>query len=179
VSETNIDFIELRKLNAEALTEAHDRYHSEIYRYVRYRVGEVMLSEDISSEVFVRLIESLHDGRGPKSSLRGWLFGTASNLIGDHFRNVYQHKVTDLPDGLESYDLDLQHQVEKNEALDTVRQSSRTLTQDQQHVLALRFGSELSILETAEIMAKKPNAVKALQFRALNTLRKTIGEDIA
>ncbi len=82
--ETNIDFIELRKLNAQALTEAHDRYYGEIYRYVRYRVGEAMVSEDLSSEVFVRLIESIHDGRGPKSSLRGWLFGTASNLIGDH-----------------------------------------------------------------------------------------------
>jgi RNA polymerase sigma-70 factor (ECF subfamily) len=84
VIETNIDFIELRKLNAQALTEAHDRYYGEIYRYVRYRVGEAMVSEDLSSEVFVRLIESIHDGRGPKSSLRGWLFGTASNLIGDH-----------------------------------------------------------------------------------------------
>ena len=179
MTETNIDLIELHKLNAEVLTEAHDRYYSGIYRYVRYRVGEPMLSEDISSEVFVRLIESLHEGRGPKSSLRGWLFGTASNLINDHFRKAYRQKETDLSEEIRSDDQDLQHQAEKNEVLDAVLQSSRTLTQDQQHVLALRFGSELSLLETAEIMAKKPNAVKALQFRALNALRKTIGDDIA
>ena len=54
----------------------------------------------------------------------------------------------------------------------------KELTTDQQHVLALRFGSGCSLAETAEIMGKKPNAIKQLQFRALAALRKNIEGEI-
>ena len=58
-----------------------------------------------------------------------------------------------------------------------VRSALRELTSDQQHVLALRFGSECSLAETANIMGKKPNAIKQLQFRALAALRRHLGEN--
>jgi RNA polymerase sigma-70 factor (ECF subfamily) len=54
----------------------------------------------------------------------------------------------------------------------------KELTTDQQHVLALRFGSGCSLAETAEIMGKKPNAIKQLQFRALAALRKNLEGEI-
>lgn len=72
-------------------------------------------------------------------------------------------------------DFDPHELTEEREELDTVRVALTYLTEEQQHVLALRFGNGLSVKETAKIMRKKPNAVKALHFRALKTLRKHIG----
>ncbi len=51
------------------------------------------------------------------------------------------------------------------------------LTEDQQQVLALRFGQGYSLEETAAVMKKQINAVKALQFRALNALQRKIGDE--
>jgi len=59
---------------------------------------------------------------------------------------------------------------------DAVREAYAELTPDQQDVLALRFGSGYSLEETARMMDKKVNAVKALQFRALAALQRNIGE---
>jgi RNA polymerase sigma-70 factor, ECF subfamily len=49
------------------------------------------------------------------------------------------------------------------------------LTDEQQHVLALRFGQGYSLEETAKVMKKNVNAVKALQFRALTNLQRQVG----
>ena len=90
----------LRELDPETITEIHNRYFPEIYRYCRYRLGDPDTAEDVAGEVFVRLLESLHKGRGPSKSLRGWFFGTASNLINDTYRRRYRLKVEQIPEEL-------------------------------------------------------------------------------
>jgi RNA polymerase sigma-70 factor (ECF subfamily) len=165
----------LRALDPETITEVHNRYFPEVYRYVRYRLGDPSTAEDVAGEVFVRLLEALHSGRGPSKSTRGWIFGTASNLVNDSFRRVYKREVEELPEEIEMNDFDPHEITEEREEVDAVRIALTQLTKEQQHVLALRFGSGLSVKETAKIMRKKPNAIKALHFRALNSLRKHMG----
>lgn len=167
----------LRALDAETITEVHNRYFPEVYRYVRYRLGDPSIAEDVAGEVFVRLLEALHAGGGPSKSLRGWIFGTASNLVNDTFRRVYKYGIEELSEDLEMKNHDPHRVTEEREEVEAVRIALTYLTEDQQHVLALRFGSGLSVKETAQIMRKKPNAVKALHFRALNSLRKHLGVD--
>lgn len=167
----------LREMDPEAISEVHARYFPEIYRYARYRLSDPVAAEDVAGEVFVRLLEALHAGLGPSKSLRGWMFGTASNLVNDFFRHEYQHAVDQLPDELQMDGADPQQTAERREELDAVQIASQKLTPDQQHVLALRFGSAFSLEETGKIMGKRPNAIKALQFRALNALRRHLAVD--
>jgi RNA polymerase sigma-70 factor (ECF subfamily) len=165
----------LRELDPETITEVHNRYFPEIYRYARYRLGDPSAAEDVAGEVFVRLLEALHSGRGPSKSLRGWIFGTASNLVNDTFRRVYKHENEELSEEMKLNGIGPEELAQKIEKFNAVEAASKSLTLDQQHVLALRFGSALSVQETAKIMGKKPNAIKALQFRALNALRRHMG----
>jgi RNA polymerase sigma factor (sigma-70 family) len=171
---------DLQKLDPEAITEIHNRYFASIFRYARYRLGDSSLAEDIVSETFVRLLNASHNGKGPRSSMRGWLMGTASNLINDHFRQSYNQPVTTSTENLElaasvgNPALDVEH----SDRQQAIREALLTLPAAQQHVLALRFGSGCTLLETAEIMNKKPNAIKQLQFRALNNLRQQLGGDL-
>jgi RNA polymerase sigma-70 factor (ECF subfamily) len=164
----------LRDLDPQAITKIHDTYFPQIYRYAYYRVGDEAVSEDLASETFVRLLEAIHAGRGPKSSLKGWLIGTISNLVNDHYRMVYNKSNEPLRDNLKSQDGDPVAHSENRTRQALLRLGLSELTSDQQQVLALRFGSGCSLAETAEVMKKKPNAIKQLQFRALAALRKHI-----
>jgi RNA polymerase sigma-70 factor (ECF subfamily) len=73
--------------------------------------------------------------------------------------------------------MDPMTQAEGSDRADAVRKALARLTAEQQHVLTLRFGDGYSLQETAEIMKKKTNAIKALQFRALAALRRGVGEE--
>lgn len=170
------ELVGLRDLDPEIISAIHQRYFPDIYRFVMYRIGDENIAEDISSEAFTRLLEAVHKKRGPKSNIKGWLIGTSSNLINDYFRKVYAHP----EDGLSGAEVieanyDPLALLEANSLQAIVRSALKELTQEQQKVIALRFSGELSIEEIAQIMGKKINAIKALQFRALTSLRKKIG----
>ena len=167
----------LRSLDAQAISEVHNRYYPALYRFLRYRLGDEIAAEDLTAEVFVRLLEALHAGRGPESNLRGWLMGTAAHMANDHYRKQYARPVVELDERLESdHSHDPLFVTEGREHQRLVQASLKKLTDEQQQVLSLRFGSGYSLEETAEAMGKKANAIKALQFRALEALRKGLGE---
>lgn len=164
-----------RRLEPAVLAQIHDRYYPQVYRYVRYRLDDEKICEDIASEVFLRFLDALHRARGPEQNLRGWLFGTASNLVNDHLRARYTRKTERLDDHQGVYDgKDLERSVEDAWQEELIRQAIQELTPEQQHVLALRFSQEMSIEETAGVMGKTITAIKALQFRAITSLRRVL-----
>ncbi len=158
------------------LGEIHDRYYALVLRYVRFRVSDQQAAEDLASEIFMRLIEAIRIGKGPRTTIQGWLLGTAANVVADHFRRSYQRPEHELPDHLPSDDLLPDDLVALNETGRRLQQAISSLTPDQQHVVTLRFGAGLTLEETAASMGKEPNAIKALQFRAMAALRRQVGE---
>lgn len=168
----------LRALEPQAITAIHNRYFPKLYRYAAYRISDHLEAEDVASKTLMLLLETVASGKGPRSSLRGWLMGTASNLINDYFRRVYRHPTESLKENIISDEPDPANNVEKTDRRREVRAALRQLTQEQQHVLSLRFGAGYSLNKTAGIMNKRPNAIKALQFRALAALRRQLGEDV-
>jgi len=168
----------LRDLDPHTISEIHEAYFPTVYRYARYRVGDETVAEDLASETFIRLLEAVNAGKGPKTSLRGWLMGTISNLVNDYFRRAYNQSNEPLHDGLRASSGDPVSLSEQRAHQELLRKALSRLTPDQQHVLALRFGSGCSLAEIGEILGKKTNAVKQLQFRALAALRKQIEGEI-
>lgn len=176
------DFIEqraldgLQKLDSQSISAIYDRYFPEIYRYIRYRISDDAIAEDIASDVFVRLIEASQKKKGPQTNLRGWLIATASNAVNDHHRRHYRRPVEALSESTPDATPSIHSQVDVREQNRLVRDALAQLTDEQQHVLALRFGQGYSLEETAAFLKKNINAVKALQFRALASLQRQIGE---
>lgn len=166
----------LRRLDARIVGAIYDRYFPEVFRFVRYRLNDERLAEDIASDTFVRLLEATHNGRGPESNLRAWLLSTASHIITDHLRKAYRRPTEMLsdeqPDTLES----LAGTVEQRERGARLKTALQTLTEEQQNVIALRFGQGYSLEETARALKKNANAIKQLQFRALAALNRQMGE---
>lgn len=160
-----------------AVVEIYNHYFDPIYQFCRLRVGDAHTAQDLTSEVFVRFIKALKRETAPHSSLRGWIFRVARNLIND-----YYGKDEPLPvDTLEQWlvadaNTDPEVQALRNIQVERARRAIRMLAPAQQEVLLLRFDQQLSLQETADIMDKQVNAVKALQFRAVNTLRQILQE---
>jgi RNA polymerase sigma-70 factor, ECF subfamily len=166
----------LRMLDAQSIGAVYDRYFPEVYRYVRYRIGDETVAEDIASDVFVRLLEASRKKQGPQSNLRGWLIATASNAVNDHHRRHYRRPVEALDENMPDGGSGVHSQVDTREQQRLVQNALAQLTPEQQHVLALRFGQGYSLEETAALLNKNIGAVKALQFRALASLQRQIGE---
>jgi RNA polymerase sigma-70 factor (ECF subfamily) len=166
----------LRNFDQQVIGAVYDQYFSEIYRYVLYRIGDTTLAEDISSDVFVRLLEAVQSGNSPRTNLKGWLIGTASHIVTDHLRKKYRRPEEELSESLADRGPSLTAQVDQREQNRAVNEAYAQLTPEQQHVLALRFGQGYSLEETAVLMKKNVNAVKALQFRALAALQREVGE---
>jgi len=166
----------LRRLDSHATGAIYDRYFSEVYRYVRYRVGDDTVAEDIASDVFVRLLEASQKRQGPTNSLKGWLIATASNAVNDYLRRQYRRPTEALTESMPDDAASVHMEVDQREQNRIVREAYKHLTPEQQQVLALRFGQGYSLEETAVLMKKNMNAIKALQFRALAALQRKIGE---
>ena len=166
----------LQRLDSQAIGAIYDQYFAEVYRYVRYRINDDTVAEDIASDVFVRLLEAVQKRQGPQSSLKGWLIATASHAVNDHLRQQYRRPTEVLSDSLPDQRASVHAEADLREQSRMVRSAYAQLTPEQQHVLALRFGQGYSIEETATHLKKNINAVKALQFRALASLQRQIGE---
>ena len=166
----------LQNLNQQAVGAVYDKYFSEIYRYVLYRIGDPTLAEDIASDVFVRLLESIQSGHAPQTNLKGWLIGTASHVVTDHLRQKYRRPEEEISESVPDRGPSITAEVDQREQNRLVNDAYAQLTPEQQNVLALRFGQGYSLEETATFMNKNVNAVKALQFRALAALQREVGE---
>ncbi len=166
-----------RQLDPGALARIHDCFYGLIYRYAHYRTGDAQVAEDAAGEVFVRLLDALQNGKAPGQSLRGWLFGTASNVVNDHFRHHYRIQNDDLEAHTAlpaTAETDPEHRLQTRLIHEQLRANLSRLTAEQQHVITLRFGQGLSHREVAQLIGKSEGAVKLLQLRALRALRRLL-----
>ena len=133
------------RFDQDALGQIHDEYYVPIFRYTLYRTGDQKIAEDIASEVFVRLLEGLRAGTGPTTTLAGWLFGVTARVVNDHFRRAYRAPQVELDSALA--DLEDTPSTRTLAALECeeLRQAMATLTEEQQHVFALRFGQDVPV----------------------------------
>jgi RNA polymerase sigma-70 factor, ECF subfamily len=167
-----------RRLDPEALAAIHDTYYPAVYRYIRYRIADDVTAEDLTSEVFTRLFTALRDRNAPQNTLQGWLFGVAARVVSDHHRQHYRRPQVELTESLASFDDTPGRAIEALMSREALHAALAELSEEQQRVLALRFGSELPIRDVAALMGKSEGAVKQLQARAVAALsRRLTGKD--
>jgi len=163
-----------RQYDARALADIYDRHAATIYAYLYRYLGDAQLAEDLTSEVFIKLLESLDTSRAPGERLQGWLYRVAHNLAMDHFRE--QAKKTELPldEEIVANAESALHRLERCHLEEQLRQAISQLTPGQQQVILLRFGQGFKLEEIGRLLGKSEGAVKLLQFRAVDRLQKLL-----
>lgn len=154
-----------------ALAEVYDLYSPRLYRYAARLLGNVQAAEDCVAETFNRFLKALQAGRGPRDHLQAYLFRTAHNWIVDHYRRAPESETLkdDLPD-----DVNVEESARLNLRQERVRAALGQLTSDQQQVIALKYLEDWDNEEIARAVHKPVGAVKSLQHRALERLKKLL-----
>ena len=181
VTETDL---ELPKIIARAQTgetgafgEIYVKYAGLILRYLYARLREQEGAQDLTQEVFVRVIKGIggFEYRGEKSFL-GWLYTIANNvLIGQARRK--RAISTPLDESLELVDPRGQEAVLSIYDRVALQQAISQLTEDQQQVLMLKFFADMTNNEIAIQLGRTEGAIKALQHRALHALQQIIDRE--
>ena len=163
-----------REYDAQALAEIYDRYAESIYRYAYRYVGDANLAEDLTSEVFLKLLEVLGTRRAPRKQLQGWLYRVARNLAVDWFRKQAKGVPLSLNEELTPDGDSPVTRLEQLQLHQDLREAISELTPDQQQVIVLRFGEGRKLREIGRLMGKSEGAIKVLQYRAMKRLRKLL-----
>ena len=163
-----------REYDGQALAKIYDRYAEPIYRYLYRYLGNAAQAEDLTSEVFLKLLNVLNTPRAPRDHLQGWLYRVAHNLAMDWFRQRAKDENLVSDEVLLEEDNSPLAELEERQTRGRLRAAIRELTADQQRVLLLRFGQGYKIAETSQLMGKSEGAVKILQHRAIRRLRKLL-----
>jgi RNA polymerase sigma-70 factor (ECF subfamily) len=163
-----------RKYDLATLGAIYDRYSPGIYRYARRLLDDDCLAEDCVSETFSRFLKSLRAGQGPQDHLQAYLYRIAHNWITDSYRRQPLPPL-ELDDSwaCEIHTLPEQ-QAEANIKQNQVRLALRSLTPEQSQVILLRFIEGWENEEVAAALQKPVGAIKALQHRAINTLKRIL-----
>lgn len=157
----------------------YDEYHQDVFQFLIYLVKNRSVAEDLSHEVYIRVLKSYDRFKG-NSSEKTWLFSIAKNVAIDHFRkmavrdrhhfNAFEWENEQLISPTKSPE----QFVELNENLQQLLQALELCTGDQQMVIVMRYFQELSIQETADILGWSEGKVKTTQHRAIKALRERL-----
>lgn len=159
----------------------YEEYHQDIFRFLIYMTRDRDLAEDLTHEVYVRVLKSYGKFEG-KSTEKTWLFSIAKNIALDHFRKTtvrrkrafdhFDWETTELvstnalPDDL----------LLMNEDMKALLEALDTCSGDQKMVIHMRFIHDLSIAEAAEILEWTEGKVKTTQHRAIKSLQKKLNK---
>lgn len=167
-----------RVYDENALGELYDEYAPLIYAYLYRRVQDARLAEDLTSEVFVRMLQAVQAKQFWHTSFRAWLYRVAHNLVVDHYRKQPPAPMVELDEQLVADQQDPESAVIEQLSRRGLWFAISRLTPEQQEVLALRFGQQLTAREVSQVVGKSVSAVEAIQHRALAALRRILNEGL-
>ncbi len=182
---------EVRKLveaavsgNVEAFGELYRRYYSLIYRYVFFRLRSAPDAEDLAGQVFLNAWRSIGRFRPGQVPFNAWLYTIAHNLLVNHYRNHSRRAETSIDDNMgEAADagpmvVNPESEMEKKWRNEALREAILNLKEEQQQVIYLRFIERRDHSEVARLLGKNEGAIRTIQFRALQALRRLVDEEV-
>ena len=155
----------------EALASLYACYVERITRYVYSRVTDHQLAEDITSRIFLKMLEKLDTYQVGQSPVIAWLYRMAHNAVIDHYRMKRTFvSLEDLHQAEAKQEDGIEEKLELQIKSQQLRAALQVLTEEQQRVLILKFIDGLSTREIARKFGKQPGSVRSLQMRALQKL---------
>ncbi len=159
----------------EALEELYLIHFDRIYSYLHVTVGNRHDAEDLTTQTFLRMLESIGKFRWQSAPFSAWLFRIAHNLAIDHFRSTKRWQPEEEvpeppPDERTSAEEGALEAIGRKSMLELIEE----LSHEQQQVLTLKFVFNFANAEAAVILGKTEGAIKSLQHRALASLQRQL-----
>jgi len=170
-----------------AIGRLYDVYVAPLYRFCLARVGNETDAEDLTEEIFLKVMRAvsrfewrplpLGEGGEERSPFRAWIFRIARNHVVSHYRRTASRPTAgEVPEWIADDSRGPAELAELAMTVDEVFQAVEQLPQAQREVILLRFGSGLSVAETAEALDKNQTNVKVLQHKGVKKLKEILVE---
>ncbi len=160
------------KRDTEAFGKLYDMHISRVYRHVYYMVGSAAEAEDLAAQAFLQAWTAIERYQIRGAPFVSWVMRIAHNLGVSHLRS--RKPGAELPEALvdQSREGNPEDVLQRQAEGDRVREAILQLRDEHRRVIILRFVQDLDYREVAEIVGKSVPAVRVIQHRALNALRK-------
>jgi RNA polymerase sigma-70 factor (ECF subfamily) len=157
--------------DAEAFTALYHAYADLVYRHLYYRTFRREVAEDLTADVFVRILEGLPSYEERDIPFMVWVYRIAHARLVDYYRRGrqrYEHQDVDTLQMSIEHSLD--DALSATQEAELVQKALRYLSPHQQQVIILRFIEGHNLATTAQILGITVGAVKAAQFKAIQRL---------
>jgi RNA polymerase sigma-70 factor (ECF subfamily) len=161
-----------------AFAVVYDHYFPRVYNYVRYRVGDAGIADDITAQVFERILVNMADYRPERGPFAAWLFAIARNAVNDYLRARSRHPWLTL-DGLRPQARDdpkPEEQAIRDETRAELLIAVSHLNDHERELIALKFVAGLTNRHIAELTGLKESNVGVILYRAVRRLRAELGD---
>lgn len=180
--------------DAEALSTLYRQFLPAIFGYIAARVPDRDTAEDLTSEVFLKMLESIRQVRtNEEAGFASWLLQVSRITVAGYYRKRARQPMMQPLDVL-----DLEEQEEAADQLPSnemcsdpldwliahdewsaVVEAMNLLTEEQRQVLIARLILEYNVATVAKMLGKSATAIKSLQFRALQSLQRLLTHQVA
>lgn len=165
--------------NVEAFNELYDYYFPRVYNFLFAHLKDVTITDDVISDVFIKVFNNLSKYNNQQASFSTWLFRIAINQSTDYLRKVKNRKENTWEDFFDPAIPRYEEPEEKlliNERKKELLKAMEKLKDRDRHILELKYWSDLSNKEIAEFMGISPTNVGIILFRAIRSLKKFMNE---
>ncbi len=163
-----------------AFAPIYEFYFPRVYNYIRYRVRDAQLADDLTSQIFERTLANMQRYRAEQAPFGAWLFSIARNITNDHFRtqkrrrwlsldSLFNHAATDPPPDVHAAQNDQQQRLLAAVA---------NLTEREQDMIALKFAAQFTNRQISEITRLTEQNVAVILYRAIRQLRVLMKEEL-
>ncbi len=161
----------------EAFGSIYERYVDRIYSYIYYRTGNTSDAEDLTARVFQRAMNHIVNYTDRGVPFSAWLYRIAHNLVANWHRDRSRRQEIPLSDApLIAKGDHPESSVVHNQQQESLLRLIRSLPEERQTLLILKFVDHLSNAEIGEIMGRSEGAVKSLYHRTLLSLRDQVSD---
>jgi RNA polymerase sigma factor (sigma-70 family) len=170
--------VKAARLDHRAFLALYDRYVDRVLGYVKLRIADRDVCEDVTSQIFTSALERIDQFAG-RGTFAGWLFQIARNAVSDVHRERPMYELGEAVATLRDPQAGPEEQLLDRDRVSSLRTLVGSLPPDQQHLLALRYGAGLDYEAICGLLGGTPGAIRVRMHRLLESLRRRYPDDQA
>lgn len=164
---------EIQHGNKQLLEVLIQKYYDDIYRFCCYKTGNVILSYDLTQNVFLKLIKYI-GSYVDKGKFKSYLITIAINVCNTYF---YENNIAFDEFNTNTYDETTVKELDKIEKNDSIQQALNRLPEKQKEVIILKYYEDFKIREISKILDEKVPTIKSRLKQGLEKMSRYLGKE--
>ncbi|MGL4849993.1 MAG: RNA polymerase sigma factor [Clostridium sp.] len=168
------------KNDKNAASKLIELYYKDIYIYVCKQTQNEELSKDLTQEIFISVLKSIHRFDEKKASFKTWIYKIASNKIIDMYRTAYykyETTVDEIEESVELYENSFEDIFEIQEDTKEILEKLNTFNASIQQIVRLKIFGEMTFTQIALILELPESTVKTKYYATVRKIKKMMEEN--